>query len=65
MSVGYKNVCRYKNVVQLRSCKNKRFLMTACQIKRVLEIWNNGCQIFNHKKSPNIRPEGLFRIQSE
>lgn len=37
--------------------------MTACQFKKVLTVWNNGCQIYKHKESPNIRPEGLLKLK--
>lgn len=34
--------------------------MTACQFKKALTVWNDRCQLYKHKKSPNIRPEGLL-----
>jgi len=40
-------------------CKLK---MTVCHFKKVLTVWNNDCQLVKHKKSPNIRAEGLFRL---
>ena len=58
-----RNVYRCRNVVQLKIYKEKSTIMTACQIKKALTVWNNRCEIYKYKKSPNIRPEGLFRNQ--
>lgn len=50
-----------KDVIFTRAifCKVK---MTVCHFKKALTVWNNDCQLVNHKKSPNIRAEGLFRL---